>query len=266
VSLDLSAAKALFEDSEANRFYVDIPGTRTALSKLQNATKNPFKIILIYGRPGTGKSYVVHRFFENYHTDLPLFYFPEPVFDPHDSLLDIWETITGKRPEPSITRQALLEQFKTRSADPVYILLDEAQMYSEAQLEWIRILSNLPVFKFIIVIHDIKDEALWARDHFKTRTFETIELGYLSAEQIGEYINKKFLLLGNLELSNLFGKTNFKRIYKLTKGNLRDINRLMHRILEILEWRMTGIKNFLGGHLKNKYIEMAALDLKMIHG
>lgn len=264
--MDFPAAKALFEDSESNRFYADIPGTRVAMSKLRNATKNPFKIILLYGRPGTGKSYVIHRFMEQYRDELTLFYYPEPLFDPKHSLADIWNRL-GETPLPEKTSdRELLERFKSRSGDPVYILLDEAQMYSPTQLEWIRILSNIPVFKFIVVIHDIENEALWAQEHFKTRTFETIRLSYLSLPEVGEYIEKKLQLLGDLELSNLFGKTNFKRIYKLTKGNLRDINRLMHRTLEILEWRMTGIKSFLGGHVKNKYIEMAALDLKMIHG
>jgi 4-hydroxy-tetrahydrodipicolinate synthase len=80
------------------------------------------------------------------------------------------------------------------------------------------------------------------------------------------YIEKKLLMASDLEMATLFSKSNYRLIHKLTKGNLRDINRLVNRTLDILEHRLDRARTLFGNKLKNKFIEMAALDLKMIHG
>jgi len=264
--MEIDATKALFADSESNAHYVALEHSRSAYSKLLNSTKNPFKIILIYGRPGSGKSYLMQMFYDNKKAELPIFLFKEPTFERIRSLRDIFVEMTGETLPDGLSFEQLLKLFKEKIQKEIYILLDEAQLYDEAALEWIRILSNSPLFKFIISVHKLDKEDILAKAHFKTRTFETIELAYLSRREVAQYIEKKLLMGNDLELLSLFSKNNYRLIHKLTQGNLRDINRLMIRTLEILEHRLDRARTFFGNKLKNKYIEMAALDLKMHHG
>lgn len=264
--MELETIKALFLDSESNSHYVALQKSKAAYAKLLNATKNPFKLILIHGRPGSGKSFLMQMFYEKNREGLNLFFFKEPTFEPTHSLAMIYNQITGETTSESMPLEERLELFKTHIRDDVYILLDEAQMYDERVLEWIRVLSNQPALKFILSVHKVDKEDLWAKEHFKTRTFETIELGHLNPKEVELYIEKKLLMASDLELATLFSKNNYRLIHKLTKGNLRDINRLMGRTLDILENRLDRARTLFGNRLKNKFIEMAALDLKMVYG
>lgn len=264
--MDFELAKSLFVDSEENEHYVALSNSRNAYGRLANSIKNPFKIILMYGRPGTGKSYIMQMFYNNYKDSLNMLYFKEPVFEKEYALKKIYKEVTKKDPPTDATNGQLLDMFKQEIENEIYILLDEAQLYDEETLEWIRILSNQKIFKFIISVHKLDKEDILAKEHFKTRTFETIELGLLTLDEVEQYIGKKLLLGNSLELISLLSKSNYKKIYKYTKGNLRDINRLLYRLIEILETRMHNAKSFFGNNMKNQYIEMAALDLKMING
>lgn len=264
--MDFEAAKALFTDSEANPNYVALAGSRVAFSKLANAVKNPFKLILLYGRPGTGKSYLLQRFYDQFGGELKIFFFKEPVFDPAHTLEEIYQHLCGEMLPEELSLNARLERFKEKANQAIYILLDEAQLYDEVTLEWIRVLSNQGLFKFIISVHKLESEDLLAKEHFKTRTFETIELLPISREETSQYIEKKLLTGNELELLSLFSRSNYRLIHRLSKGNLREINRLMSRILDILEVRFEQARGFFSAKLKNKYIEMAALDLKMNNG
>lgn len=264
--MELETTKALFIDSESNSHYVALQKSKTAYAKLLNATKNPFKLILIHGRPGSGKSFLMQMFYDNNKDKLNLFFFKEPTFEPIRSIGAIYEKLTGETMPDTLSLEEQLKLFAAHVHQDVYILLDEAQLYDEPTLEWVRILSNQPIFKFIISVHKVDKEDLWAKEHFKTRTYETIELGHLTQKEVELYIEKKLLMASDLEMATLFSKSNYRLIHKLTKGNLREINRLMSRTLDILEHRLDRARTLFGNKLKNKFIEMAALDLKMIHG
>lgn len=263
---EIEAIKMLFVDSESNEHYVALQKSRNAYSKLVNSLKNPFKIILLHGRPGSGKSFLLQMFYDNHKEKLNIFFFKEPLFDAVRSLATIYNKVTGENTSADMPLDARLDLFREKIRDDIYILLDEAQLYDNTALEWIRILSNQPIFKFVISVHKIDKEDILAKEHFKTRAFETIELPGLNQKEVELYIEKKLLMASDLEFVTLFSKSNYRLIHKLTKGNLRDINRLMSRTLDILEHRMEKARTFFGSKLNNKFIEMAALDLKMNHG
>ncbi len=264
--MEMEAIKALFIDSESDTNYVPLRRNRVACSKLLNATKNPFRLILIHGRPGSGKSFLMQMFYEKNRDRFNIFLFKEPTFDAHRSLHMIYNRLSGNTLPETFPLDELLERIEEEIRDEIYILLDEAQLYDDRALEWIRILSNRPKFKFIISVHTMDKEDIWAREHFQTRTYETIELSLLNSEEVALYIEKKLLMASDLELATLFTRSNYRLIHKLTRGNLREINRLMNRTLDILEHRLDRARTLFGNKLKNKFIEMAALDLKMIHG
>lgn len=264
--MELETIKSLFLDSESNTHYVALQKSKAAYAKLLNATKNPFKLILIHGRPGSGKSFLMQMFYEKNRERFNLFFFKEPTFDPDRSLAMIYRQLTNRALPDSLSLDETIGRIREDVRDEIYILLDEAQLYDEKTLEWVRILSNQPIFKFIISVHKVDREDIWAKEHFRTRTYETIELGALSRKEVELYIEKKLLMASDLEMATLMSKSNYRLIHKLTRGNLREINRLMNRTLDILEYKLEKARTLFGNKLKNKCIEMAALDLKMLHG
>ena len=258
-----SAAKVLFEDSEENPFFVALPGTQLAYSRLQNALKNPFKIILMSGRPGAGKSYLLHRFQREYAGEYPVFLFSTPIFDDAGALKSVYRQTLGKEADEAWGRHEVIEACRREFEKPALILLDEAQLYSEEILEWIRLLSNERVFKFIIVVHRIEKEDILAREHFKTRTFETIEVRGATADELRHYLQEKFRLEGMEEVFALFGSSSFRRIHRYTKGNLREINRMMVRLLELLDELQEKKPGAIKTTVSNRYIDMVGMDLGM---
>ena len=256
-------AKELFVDSETNEYYVALGSSRVAYAKLVNSLKNPFKIILVYGSPGTGKSYILQKFYDNFKDKLNIFFFKEPIFNKETSLKNIYKNITGKELDPLLDDEGIFRAFEKDVKNQVYIILDEAQLYDTQTLEWIRILSNQNSFKFVISVHRIDKEHILAQKHFQTRAFEIIEFNPLSEQEVEEYIRKKLLLGEQFEVLDMLGRGNYKLIYKYTKGILRDINRLMYRLLELVEYKKDEAMSFFTKKLKNSFIEIAALDLKM---
>lgn len=259
-----AGAAELFVDSEENEHYVALTGTRIAYGKLVNSLKNPFKLILLYGRPGTGKSYLLQRFYNEYAEQRPMFLFKTPTFKDLAALKKVFRAVTGKPSGPNESMNTLLERFHKEVEEDVYIMLDEAQMYTEEELEWIRVLANDRVFKFIFAVHKVDREDVLAKEHFKTRTFENIELKPLEKGEMGLYLERKLVSGGKGELLPYFGKRNFGRIFKYTGGNLRETNRLLQRLFTLLAYLEAERPLKLGRSLPNKYVEMAAIDLGML--
>jgi 4-hydroxy-tetrahydrodipicolinate synthase len=231
-------------------------------SRIENAFKNPFKILLITGAPGTGKTYVLRRFFHDHRDREPMFMYPSATFT-SERLLEIYEKLYKKRLAAK-DMQEIIDAFKDEDIKPIYILLDEAQLYEGDRLEWVRMLSNEEIFRFVVVVHKVKEEDLLAKEHFRTRTFETIECAPIEPAEVARFIETK-LLLGELsEFYDRFNQANFDRIYDLTRGNLRDLNRLMNRFFDLLDDYERNRPHKLPTRFANKFIEMAALELGIL--
>ncbi len=251
-----------FVDSEENEFYVSLERSRLNYSKMVNALHNPFKIILLFGPPGSGKSFLFHKFFKEYASEYPLFLYKTPDFN-QSALKSIYESVTKQTIRSSDNMEAL-ERLREIEKE-IIVMLDEAQLYSQEQMEWIRLLSNEKNLKFIISVHKVANEDLLAQKHFRTRIYETIRFEPLKPEEITQYIEEKLLLSDAQNIFSKFDKKSCKLIYSFSEGNLRDINRLLNRFFSLIHSAVEANSSFvLSSKLVNKFIEMAAIDLGMV--
>ncbi|MCV6606638.1 MAG: ATP-binding protein [Campylobacterales bacterium] len=251
-----------FTDREDNKYYVPLDTTRFNYSKLNNSLKNPFKIILIYGPPGSGKSFLMQKFYDEHRENHPMFLYKTPSFD-KGALCHLYKELTKKELDVNQTESLILEAFRENIKEEVIIMLDEAQLYNSQQMEWIRLLSNEPYLKFIISLHKIDEEEVIAQQHFQTRIFETINTEAITYTDLKNYVEQKIILANGESFLAYFTKTHFKLIFMTAKGNLRNINRLMSRFFLFYKMLIEQ-SQVMSINDSKKYLEMAALDLKMI--
>ncbi|GHS87925.1 hypothetical protein FACS189487_05050 [Campylobacterota bacterium] len=255
-------AKVLFEDNEGSSHFVMLSRTSQIYSRIEDAFKNAFRILLITGAPGTGKSYVLKRFFGDYKAIAPIFLYSSATFS-SERLFEIYESLYKERLVAK-DLQGIIDAFRVREIKPISILLDEAQLYDEDRLELVRMLSNEGIFRFVVVVHRVKNEDLLARDHFRTRTYENIECTPIEPIEVERFIETKLLLGEIQDFYSRFDKKNLERIFEITQGNLRDLNRLIHRFFDLLDDMEQNAPHKLPKRFTNKLIEMSALELGML--
>ena len=235
-----SHPKHCFIDSVDMSNYIQLDSTLVVFERLQKVIFESLKIVLIYGNPGTGKSMLLHRLYntlsEQSHNILL-------ISSPIQSEKKLFQVISKKifhyLPEEDVPRDFISLIEKISELQPFYneenkplILLDEAQLYPDEVLEKIRILSDTRAVKFIIVLHQIENENIFNKEHFKSRVWESIQLQNASPQELKIYIQKKILHRGLVDLAHQVDIKIAKKIHKYTNGNYRLSNKLLYTLFE----------------------------------
>jgi replication-associated recombination protein RarA len=262
-------AKNVFIDSIEIDDYIELPSSVKAYQKLENSIEKPLKMILLFGRPGTGKSILLNKIQNKLKHQKEIYYFDTPTPTEKEFFHKLFKILTEKNlpANTEVNFSALIDFCKNlKGKRNIIILLDEAQMYSSEMMEKIRLLSDTRSIKFIVSLHKTENEDLIAKEHFQSRIWEVIELKNATLEDQMAYIHKKLLKKNLFEIANSIKMKNIKLIYNLTKGNYRESNKLMFTIFEICKYYDENEpKKINYASLSNKIVEMAALKLGYIH-
>ncbi len=246
--------------------YVTLDSNNHALNKLVDLIKlQPFSIVLLYGPPGVGKTFLINRCYATLSTEENLYLQNVPFDDSRLFLEDIFLTFTKSKPAKTSSLASMLKELEAKLDKKVTILLDEVQMYKDEQLEFVRLLSDSPMIQIVLSLHKIDKEDLLAKEYFSSRVWEVIDLKNLSKKELRVYIQKQLQSALANDASSYFDEKSCKHIHRVSKGNLRTLNKLLYKIFEMYHYFDTNEPSKISARrVETKHIEMAALDLGIL--
>ena len=227
----------------------------------------PLKMILLYGKPGTGKSMFLTKLYNDLSTTKTVHLYQTPILDDVEFFKRLAHDLLGVKYQGELNFTQFMKIIDEHSIDDIpIVLLDEAQLYSNSLMEKIRLLSDTRKVKFVITLHKTEKEDLIAKEHFQTRIWETIELENASAVELKIYIQKKLMKANCFDSANMFHSKSVNLIYKITNGNYRDTNKLLYTLFDIYTNYMENNPSKIDtSKVSNKIIEMSALHTGLLH-
>ena len=264
------SSKNIFIDIVQVEDYIQLDRITGIYQSLLDSIQKPLKMILIYGKPGTGKSMFLSKLYEELKKTQKIRIYLTPILDENEFISTLAKDLLDISNSSELNFTQFMSEIKKKKNNinnevPI-ILLDEAQLYSESILEKIRLLSDTRAVKFVISLHKTEGEDLIAKEHFKTRIWQSIELTNTTVEELNIYITKKLLQYGYLYTFGMFDAQVVKDIHNLTRGNFRDTNKLLYTVFDIYAYysekepaKITHDK------VSKEIIEMAAIHTGLIN-
>lgn len=261
-------SKDVFLDTVNAKDYIQLDRISSIYQSLKDSIKKPLKMVLLYGRPGTGKSMFLNKLYHDISLTQPMFIYKTPILDESEFFKTLAQDIfsVSYRGELNFTQFMKIVEQSSLGAIPI-ILLDEAQLYSNQLMEKIRLLSDTRSVKFVITLHKTEKEDLIAKEHFQTRIWESIELQNASSSELKTYIQKKLMKANCFDSANMFTSQSVNLIHKITRGNYRDTNKLLYTLFDIYTIYENNHKlyTFKTNSVSAKIIEMSALHTGLLH-
>jgi len=263
--------KDVFIDEDESLNFVNLDNSISCYNKIVLALKKPLKLILFYGKPGSGKTFLLNKIANDLKEDKSLIFFPHPFFSEATFIKALCEQIYGKKLEDINNFESFIKFYSKdfSSKDEILknqmtVILDEAQLYPTELIEKIRLMADTRMFKFLFTIHKTENEDILAKDYFQTRIWESIELSSADVNEIIIYLQRK-LSQKNYDKYLKFDKKDYECAYSFCGGNLRTLNKIMYKFYEICEYYEQYQPSKLSGDKANIMIlTMAALDAGLI--
>lgn len=263
--------KNIFADIGQESDYINLDKSIVAYKKILDLLQKPVKLIVFYGKPGCGKTFLLKKIVSDLKEQGDIVFSPYPFFNEAEFVTSLYEGIFKKEPQEKIeSYEQFIKIYKAKTDDvqdrkPVVVILDESQLYPEILLEKIRIMSDSGLFKFLFATHEYIDRDILSRDYFKTRVWENIEMGSVDVGEMKVYLENKFQNNQFYYIFSKFTESQFEILNSLSKGNLRMLNKLMFNIFELYEYFDANQPTIIGGNtMVTKIIEMAAIKSELI--
>jgi 4-hydroxy-tetrahydrodipicolinate synthase len=257
----------VFLDVVDAKDYVQLDRVSTIYQSLKDAIQKPLKMILVYGKPGTGKSMMLNKLADDLSDKQKVVIYNTPILDEGEFLRTLARDIYNISTTDEMNLTRFMEIAKNHIFDTIpLVLLDEAQLYSSALMEKIRLLSDTRDIKFIITLHKTEKEDLIAKEHFQTRIWESVELLNATPSELKIYIQRKLMKSSCFDVANMFDDKNVRHIYTFTGGNYRDTNKLLFSLFNIYAWYENNQPTKINyTAISKKIIEMAGLQTRLIN-
>jgi len=256
-------AKDVFSDRYDDD-YVNLDSSVIAYDKLLEVLDKPIKLALLYGKPGTGKTFLLKKIYRDLSKKKSIIFFPTPFFDEVEFIKNIYERSFNEKAPEIKTFDRFFQVVAEKAHDikkSIPVFIDEAQLYPPDIVEKIRLLADTRKYKFIFTVHKTdQKEDVFAKDYFKTRIWESVELKNISYDEFKIYIEKKLLYHNMFDFIGKFKDKHYKVIYSYSKGNLRETNKIIYKLFEICEYYDINEPS----KMDSRYIDMKALDMTAI--
>lgn len=264
------SAKDLFVDDYDLSSYFDSLTFEYAKKSLIDAiTVHDTPLVFLLGAPGSGKSFLLNlltKQIAKQQTNLKIGkFFTHPYFDEKE-FLEILLSLAGKNIERNVqTTESLMSQLKKNFSNLEYtIIIDEAQLLHEEQIELIRILSDQKIFQFVLSMHKKEGDFILDKPHFKSRTTKVIEIQQLQDHEVARYIENRLIQNNLSEIASMFTKRDIALINQYAGRNFRSTKKIIRTLFEILNIAEKEDLHKKYKKISERTITMAAIDTGLL--
>jgi len=222
------------------------------LQILQNSHK---QLLFLIGEAGVGKSAFLNYFAISAESNT--IKFDVPFFEPVDFVKTLIKQSNVEVEGNSLVE--LIEQVTEiyKESDTI-VIVDEAQLLSHSMIETIRILADSKAFWFVLAMHKHESQKLLNEPQFTSRPHKVLEMGKLSFDEAKGFVHSN-LNRGEFEYIWPSIEKNFKLFYKLSKGNFRDLKKLLHTTFLLINFALQSGKSKFT-QVNKRVIMMAAIE------